>query len=188
MVFFANYKQVIYKFGFIPARPELLQAFTSLFLHGGLEHLIGNMLFLWIAGDNVEDSMGHFGYLIFYLGAGLMGNISHYYVVSASQANIPCIGASGAISGVLGAYMLIYPKHKIVFWWLFWFILPHTGTFEIASFWVIGFWFVIQLISHMISHSGIYSSVAYIAHIGGFIFGVAVTWIFVLAGRVKVKW
>lgn len=186
--FFTNFDKIIYRFGFIPAKPELFQVFTSLFLHGSFMHLFMNMLFLWIAGDNVEDSFGHFGYLLFYLGAGLMGNIFHYYSVTAPHANIPCIGASGAISGVLGAYVLVYPRKKIVFWWLFWFILPHTGTFALASVWVIGAWFIMQLLSHIVSQGAGYSEVAYAAHIGGFISGAVITGLLVIMGRIKAKW
>jgi len=141
---------------------------TSLFLHGSIAHLVGNMLFLWIAGDNVEDRLGHLGYLVFYLLAGVVANMGHIVMAAGLAASVPCVGASGAIAGVLGAYVVWFPHRRIKFWYFFFFLM---GTFSVPSIYAIGAWFLEQLwlgTSPMIAHS---TGVAYWAHIGGFIFG-----------------
>ena len=167
-------------YAIVPARVEHLLAgphvslsaaglpfLTSMFLHGGWLHLIGNMWFLWVFGDNVEDRLGHISYLFFYLFCGFGAGLSH--VLMNLGSSVPSLGASGAISGVLGAYIVLYPRAKvltlvplIVFWF----------TVELPAFVILGYWFAIQFFSgiHSVgSRTG--GGVAYWAHIGGFVLG-----------------
>jgi membrane associated rhomboid family serine protease len=140
---------------------------TSQFLHAGWAHIIGNMLFLWIFGDNIEDVLGHFGYLIFYLASGVVAGITQSVVLGPSR--IPSIGASGAIAGVLGAYIVLYPWARVSIlvpvFILFW-------TVDIPAIFVIGWWFIQQFfygIGGLTTAAA--SGIAFWAHIGGFIAG-----------------
>ncbi len=168
-----------YSFGFIPSvlfavkslpaeleiLPAWLTIFSSMFLHGGWMHLIGNMLYLWVFGNNVEDAMGHKRFILFYLSCGLLAALTQ--AVLNPDSEIPMIGASGAISGVLGAYVLLHPHARILV------IIPIgilVYTPWIAAYWVLGFWFVLQLVNSLISASDV-GGVAYGAHIGGFVAG-----------------
>jgi membrane associated rhomboid family serine protease len=151
-----------------PLDVTLLPFLTSMFLHGGWLHLIGNMWFLWVFGDNVEDRLGHFSYLVFYLVCGIGAGLAH--VVMNLGSRVPSLGASGAISGVLGAYIMLYPGARVLTLMpliIFWF------TVEIPAFIVLGWWFLIQFLSG-ISSVGARSSggTAWWAHIGGFLLGV----------------
>ena len=139
--------------------------FTSLFLHGGWLHLIGNMWFLWIFGNNVEDSMGHTRFVIFYLFTGLLATAAH--VVSAPDSAIPTVGASGAISGIMGAYMVLYPKAKVD---TFIFLLIFVKIIKVPAALFLGLWFVMQLGSSF-APTGAGGGVAFWAHIGGFVAG-----------------
>ncbi len=159
-----------------PDSPTATSIFTSLFLHAGFFHLAGNMLFLHIFGDNVEDTMGHLGYLLFYLGAG--GIAAFFHIATAT---LPAVGASGAISGVMGAYVILFPKATIRFIWLF---IPFFKRFELWAWVAIGMWFALQLADHA---AGTESGVAYAAHIGGFIVGALPVALYRLAGGAKVK-
>jgi membrane associated rhomboid family serine protease len=153
----------IYAYGFVSARVQVLSVFTSMFIHADIIHLFSNMLYLYIFGDNVEDSMGHVAYLLFYMISGIGASFFHY--VSDPTSMIPAIGASGAISGVLGAYFMRYPWARIrtiVTGLVFWRIA------RVPALVFIGFWFVLQLLyATMTDVSGI----AYWAHIGGFVVG-----------------
>ena len=154
--------------------PVFLTLFTSMFMHGGWSHLGGNMLFLFVFGDNVEDAMGHVRYLVFYLLCGMLAGLSH--VVSslflAQSLLIPSLGASGAISAVLAAYMRLFPGKK-VYLWIFLFIVP------VPAFVAVGIWFVFQLIDGLGMLGGDQAGdVAYAAHIGGFLFGLLQTRVF----------
>jgi membrane associated rhomboid family serine protease len=153
--------------------PAQLTIFTSMFLHGGWAHLIGNMWYLWIFGDNVEDKMGHFRYLIFYLITGLLASLSH--IISSTGSAIPSIGASGAISGVLGAYLLLFPRARIL-------TLIFLGFFirliYIPAGFVLGFWFLLQLLSGSLAGGQDAGGVAFWAHIGGFISGLLLVSLF----------
>ncbi len=148
---------------------DLSTFFSAMFLHGGWMHLIGNMLYLWIFGDNVEDKLGHLRYLLFYLLCGIGASFVHILIDPFS--NIPTIGASGAISGVLGAYMLLFPRARVLT------IIPIFLFIQIAelpAFILIGFWFIIQFFQGLLSlgfQSDGMGGVAWWAHIGGFIFG-----------------
>lgn len=147
--------------------PVFFTLIISLFLHGGLAHLFGNMLYLWIFGDNVEDALGHFRYLIFYLLCGLLAGLTHVLSTAILGQNllIPSLGASGAISGVLGGYIVLHP-HRGVHVWFFLFIVT------IPAFLVVGLWFVFQVLNGLGTLGGEEAGgVAYAAHIGGFIFG-----------------
>jgi membrane associated rhomboid family serine protease len=154
----------------VPAGRALLPLFTSMFLHGGLVHLLGNMWFLWIFGDNVEDRLGHARFLVFFLACGVVGNIAHYAFNPDSP--IPAIGASGAIAGVLGAYLLSYPTARILVLIPFFFIY----FIELPALVVLGFWFVLQFVSGAASvvQSQASGGVAWWAHIGGFLVGMAI--------------
>jgi len=180
-------------FGIVPARfthPEWAQALgfpadnwwpflTSLFIHGGWFHILGNMWFLWIFGDNVEDRMGHGRFLVFYLLCGVLAGMAH--MLTNPSSTIPAFGASGAISGVLGAYLLFFPRARVlvlfpIFIWPLFFVLP-------ASLFL-GIWFVIQFFSGTFSllSPKMGGGVAWWAHIGGFISGLSLAPLF-LPGR-----
>ena len=149
---------------------------TSMFIHGGIMHVLSNMVFLWVFGDNVEDRMGHVGYLAFYLVAGMAASGAH--ILFNWESFIPTVGASGAIAGVLGAYLLFFPYHRVRTLIMFYFIMVK----EIPAVWVLGFWAFTQLFSGVgaIGVSTQSGGVAYWAHIGGFAVGLAV----VAAGRI----
>ena len=185
--FRSDYHQIVREYGFIPARPTPVTYITSLFLHGGLGHLVGNMLYLYIVGDNIEDKLGHVGYLLFYLVCGAAADYANGAMVSESMMNIPTIGASGAISAVLGAYIFLFPKNKIIFFYFFWILfIIRYGTFKVQSFWAIGLWFVLQFFSHV--SSGSMTNIAYGAHLGGFIGGGLIAASLMLTGIVKAHW
>jgi len=165
--------ELFYSYGLIPsvlmghkqlpmdlyAVPAFLTIFTSMFMHGGFMHLIGNMLYMWIFADNIEDNLGPFKFIIFYLFAGIGAAMTQVFMDTQSQ--IPMVGASGAIGGVLGAYLINHPNARVL-------VLIPFGFFsqliKIRSLYVLGFWFILQFIS-----SG--GGVAYAAHIGGFVSG-----------------
>jgi len=158
-----DFERIIYQYGFIPANFSFFTIFTCMFLHGGFDHLFGNMWYLWIFGDNVESKLGKMKFLLLYFLSGYFAAFLHFLVDPTSK--IPSIGASGAISGILGAYLYFFPKEKI---------LSRVGyTFvHIPAFVVIGFWFLLQLIFGAISLLGFSgSNIAFWAHIGGFLFG-----------------
>ena len=161
------YDLVVFKYGFRPAEFSLLSMFTAMFMHGGFMHLAGNMLFLWIYGDNVEHRLGHLNYLISYLAAGLAATLFFALFVPGSQ--IPMLGASGAISGVLGFYFIWFPRNRIkVFVFLFPLIMT---TLLIPSRIVLGIYLVIDNILPFLTLPMEGSGVAYGAHIGGFLAG-----------------
>ncbi len=156
----------------LPAYPTLL---TSMFLHGGWGHVLGNMLYLWIFGDNIEDFLGKIRFLIFYLVCGFGASFAH--ILTQMNSQVPSIGASGAISGILGAYILLYPRAKVLT------VIP-LGYFirlvRLPAVVVLGFWILIQLASGMASlpGAGQRGGVAWFAHIGGFIAGLALVRLF----------
>lgn len=170
-------QQIAYFYGAIPysltsfekIQPihPVVSIFTSMFLHGGFFHLAGNMLYLWIFGNNIEDSVGHFRFIIFYLFSGIVAAYAH--AITDASSTIPMIGASGAVSGVLGAYLLLFPHarvYTILFFGFFWQIV------RIPAIIVIGFWVVIQVINGVISKGMLnQGGVAWFAHIGGFLAG-----------------
>ncbi len=156
---------VLIRYAMRPALLEWHTLFTSMFLHANIMHLLGNMVFLWIFGDNVEDRLGHLGYAFFYLACGLAADFAHIATNSASE--IPTLGASGAISGVVGAYAVFFPRHRVrMLVWMFVF----ANVYRIPAVWWIGIWFAEQVFFSMRGIGG----VAYGAHIGGFLAGLAV--------------
>ena len=150
----------------------------ALFMHGGIAHLAGNMLFLWIFGDNLEDRLGHLRYLIFYLVCGVIASLAHVAtaVMLATDPDsllIPSLGASGAISGVLGGYLLLYPRRRVT-------AIVFRFLTDVPAYVAIGIWFVFQLISGLGMLGGAQDGVAYGAHIGGFVAGLLLVKLFAL--------
>ena len=139
--------------------------FTSMFLHGGLMHLAGNMLFLFIFGDNLEEEFGHVGFLLFYLFCGLGAGLAH--VVADPASGVPTVGASGAIAGVMGGYLLLFPKAKVD---ILIFIIVIIRIIPVPAWLMLGLWFGLQLFNGVVSDSA-GGGVAYWAHAGGFIIG-----------------
>lgn len=147
--------------------PVFLTLFTSMFMHGGIAHLAGNMMFLWIFGDNLEDALGHRRYLIFYLLCGALSGLAHVFstFIFGQSLLIPALGASGAISAVLGGYIVLFPGRSVHVWFFF-------LIFSLPAFLVVGLWFVFQVINGLGALGGEEAGgVAYAAHIGGFIAG-----------------
>jgi len=145
--------------------------FTSMFMHGGLAHIGGNMLFLWIFGDNIEDRLGHIKYLIFYLLCGIIASLAHVFTTGVFATDpdsllVPSLGASGAISGVLGGYLLLHPKRRVT-------VILFRFLTDVPAYVAIGIWFAFQLISGLgiLGGGSEMGGVAYAAHIGGFIAG-----------------
>ena len=149
------------------AVPVAATMFTSMFLHGGFLHIAGNMLYLWIFGNNIEDSMGHIRFVFCYFLCGCIAAYSH--ALANSSSAVPMIGASGAISGVLGAYLMLYPRARVLTLVAFGL---YVRTVELPAMFVLGFWFVLQFLSALIS-AGTGEGVAWYAHVGGFVAGMA---------------
>jgi membrane associated rhomboid family serine protease len=172
--------QFIYMFGLVPAQFHIITLFTSMFLHGGIAHILGNMWFLWIFGDNVESSLGHLRYAVFYILCGLAAGFAQ--VIINIDSLIPMVGASGAIAGVLGAYLMRYPHAQVhVFVFIFFFFT----TIKVPAIIVLGIWFLIQLTNGLGTLSlDTAGGVAWFAHIGGFIAGVGFNYIF---QHIKIK-
>ncbi len=160
---------------------------TSMFMHGGWAHLLGNMLYLWIFGDNIENRLGHSRYLIFYLLCGVIASLSHVFATAAlSPENmlIPSLGASGAISGVLGGYLLLFPKQRVRV------MMGRGGITQVPAFVALGVWIVFQIISSMGMLGGEEQGgggVAYAAHIGGFVAGLVLVKLFDRGAALKNK-
>ncbi|MBN1485156.1 MAG: rhomboid family intramembrane serine protease [Chloroflexia bacterium] len=154
---------------------EAFTFFSSMFLHGGLMHIAGNMLYLWIFGNNVEDEMGRPRFVLFYLLCGVLAGLAQ--VLPASSSQVPAIGASGAIAGVLGGYLILFPKAKVSTLIIFGYI---GRVRELPAIWVLGFWFVLQLLNGVLSLGQFASGgVAWFAHIGGFVAGLLLVRLFV---------
>lgn len=152
--------------------PATLTLITSMFLHGGWMHLFGNMLYLWIFGNNIEDAMGHLKFAVFYLLCGILAALSHALTDPSSQ--IPMVGASGAISAILGAYLVLYPRARVL-------VLippPFFGTTAVPAVVVLGLWFFGQLYSGGLSLGSHGGGIAFFAHIGGFVAGMALVGMF----------
>jgi membrane associated rhomboid family serine protease len=180
---FAASQRFIYQWGAIPYQithgevlrvtpsiPLPLTIFSSMFLHGGFLHIFGNMLYLWIFGNNIEDSLGHFRFFFFYLVCGLFAGVAQ--IVSSPDSPVPMIGASGAIAGVLGAYLILFPGARVL---TLVFIIIFVKVIRIPALIILGFWFFIQLLG---VGGGADTNVAFLAHIGGFIAGLILVKIF----------
>jgi membrane associated rhomboid family serine protease len=157
--------------------------FTSMFMHGGLAHIGGNMLFLWIFGDNIEDRLGHVRYLLFYLVCGVLASLAHVFTTAAFATSpnsllVPSLGASGAISGVLGGYILLHPTRRVT-------VILFRILTDVPAWVAIGMWFAFQLISGlgMLGSGSQQGGVAYAAHIGGFIAGLILIKVFDIGSR-----
>ena len=181
--------RVAFEWGFLPAHPHWYTFFTSMFLHADLLHIVGNLWFLWIVGDNVEDKLGHAVYLGFYLLSGAVAVGFYMLFTEFGAGRTPLIGASGAIAGVLGCYMLLFPNARIrIFYWVFFFFL---GVMAVRAKWVIGAWLVLQLIDWFATSNQYMGGVAYAAHVGGFLVGIGVALMvrgrLVRAGRLDLR-
>ncbi|HEX9881319.1 MAG TPA: rhomboid family intramembrane serine protease [Hyphomicrobium sp.] len=189
LVFFLelqNGNAFIQEWAFIPARfsadpaGNIATVFSAMFMHGGWLHLGGNMLYLWIFGDNVEDRFGHVQYLIFYLLAGIAATFAQYLFLP--ESNVPNVGASGAIAGVLGAYILMFPRARVN-------VLLGRSVVPMPAIVVLGFWIVLQLVSGVgsIAYTDAdVGGVAYMAHVGGFVAGFLMALLFRGAGRPRI--
>ena len=159
-------QEVVETYALYPDRWTWMTVMTSMFMHADIWHLFGNMLFLWIAGDNVEDRIGHVGYVVFYLAAGVAGSIAHIMTVTGDGGSIPTVGASGAISGVIGAYLVYFPKSQIKF-----LVLPFMKTITSPSWFSIGLWIATQALLLKATLDGKGGRIAVFAHAGGFVLG-----------------
>ncbi len=147
--------------------PPPLTILTSMFLHGGIAHIAGNMLFLWIFGNNVEDALGRVRFLLFYLASGIVAALAQTFVsAAAGDVSTPMVGASGAIAGVLAAYLVLYPRARVLTLIPIFFFIRLV---YVPAYFFIGLWFALQLLSAVYGYTG--SGVAFFAHIGGFIAG-----------------
>jgi len=175
-------------YGLVPAAFSWVAVFTSMFLHGGLFHVAGNMLYLWIFGDNVEDRMGHGRFLVFYLLCGIAAALAQ--TITAPDSVVPMVGASGAIAGVMGAYFVLYPKSRIVT------LVPLLFFFqiiEVPAIFFLGIWFVMQFLSGVGSivttaAGGQGGGVAFWAHVAGFVAGISGVIVFRRPERQRVEW
>ena len=149
--------------------PIYLTLFSSMFMHASWAHIIGNMLYLWIFGDNIEDRIGSGKFLVFYLLCGLAASAAH--IMFGPESVIPSLGASGAIAGVLGAYLVLFPKRSVK-------VLMARQIVNMPAFIVLGMWIVLQIFSQISVVGGEGGGVAYMAHIGGFVAGLALTFLF----------
>jgi len=175
-------------FGLVPAAFSWVTVFTSMFLHGGILHVAGNMLYLWIFGDNVEDRMGHGRFVVFYLLCGVAAALAQ--TITAPDSVVPMVGASGAIAGVMGAYFVLYPKSRIVT------LIPLFFFFqviEVPAILFLGIWFVMQFLSGVGSivttaGGGPAGGVAFWAHVAGFVAGISGVIVFRRPERQRVEW
>lgn len=179
-------ERFVYQFGSIPAVitglgrlpadlaavPPLASVLTSMFLHGGWMHLVGNMWFLWIFGNNIEEATGRFRFVLFYLACGLAAGAAH--ILANPDSAIPAIGASGAIGGVLGAYIMIYPRARV---WTLIFLFVFIRVLYLPAGVILGYWFVLQLLGGTTTAGGA-GGVAFWAHVGGFVAGAALVGVF----------
>lgn len=170
------------EWAFVPSRfianplSNISTIFTSMFMHAGWAHLLGNMLYLWIFGDNVEDRFGKIKFLVFYLVCGIAATFAQ--LAFNSESSLPNVGASGAIAGVLGAYILLFPQGKVN-------VIVGRGMSQMSALIVIGFWFLLQFIGGFssISSKGDVGGVAYMAHVGGFLSGLIIAFLFKITDR-----
>jgi membrane associated rhomboid family serine protease len=175
-------------YGLVPAAFSWVAVFTSMFLHGGFLHVAGNMLYLWIFGDNVEDRMGHGRFLVFYLLCGVAAALAQ--TITVPDSVVPMVGASGAIAGVMGAYFVLYPRSRIVT------LIPIFFFFqvvEVPAILFLGIWFVMQFLSGIGSivssvSGGSMGGIAFWAHVAGFVAGISGVVVFRRPERERVEW
>lgn len=172
-------------FGLIPATPGLVSVVTSMFLHGGLAHISGNMLYLWIFGDNVEDRLGHGRFLAFYLACGAAA--AGAQVLMTPESTIPMVGASGAVAGVMGGYIVLYPTSRVLT------LLPFPlMVFEVPAVVLLGLWFLVQFVSGLgtlaAAGQSLAGGIAFWAHVAGFATGMALVRLLQPPERRRVEW
>lgn len=177
---------MIYTFGLVPALFSVFNLFTSMFVHGSLAHLAGNMLFLWIFGDNVEDRLGHGRFIAFYLMCGVVAALAQTVLHASSL--VPMVGASGAIAGVMGAYLVLYPRSRVLMLFPFPPIL-----FELPALFFLVMWFVVQFLNGVsqlpvLEHNAISGGVAFWAHVMGFVAGLLLVLVMRRPERSRVDW
>jgi len=172
------------RYGLVPAAFSWMNVFTSMFLHGSFMHVAGNMLYLWIFGDNVEDRLGHARFLVFYLLCGVAAALAQ--TISVPDSMVPMVGASGAIAGVMGAYFVLYPRSRIVT------LIPLFFFFqviEVPAIWFLGIWFVMQFLSGVGSiGAAATGGIAFWAHVAGFVAGITGVVVFRRPERQRVEW
>jgi len=176
-------QNLVYHYGLVPVRFSFASAFTSTFLHAGWMHVIGNMWFLWIFGDNVEDRVGHLRFVAFYLLCGVFASLVQ--ALSMPDSFTPTLGASGSIAGVMGAYFVLYPRSRVltiippfIFWVL-----------EIPAVFFLGYWFLLQILNvGMVADANVSGGVAFWAHIAGFVAGVLLVLVMKRPERQRVEW
>ena len=181
-----EYQEIVISYGLTPSQFEWQDMLTSMFLHAGIFHLFGNMLFLWITGDNVEDRFHHLPFFLFYLAGGAAAAGTQMFMSTAKMAEIPMIGASGAVSAVIGAYLILFPgsRIKLLFWF---FIIVHV--FRVRSWTVILLWIGLEsLHAWQETQGALESTVAVWAHLGGFAFGVAAAILWKLFSPFRNRW
>ena len=179
-------ERFIYTFGLVPAHFSVPSLFTSMFVHGGLGHVGGNLLYLWIFGDNVEDRLGHGRFVVFYLATGVVAAVSQ--TAMDPESTVPMVGASGAIAGVMGGYFVLYPQSRV----LTLFPFP-VMLFEVPAIFFLGLWFVMQFLSGLGSLAsaagqGLPGGVAFWAHVMGFVAGVLLVRLMQRPERQRVEW
>jgi membrane associated rhomboid family serine protease len=180
------YDAFLYAFGLVPAYFSFATVFTSMFVHGGLAHVAGNLLFLWIFGDNVEDRLGHLRFVVFYLLCGFIAALSQ--LMLDPDSTVPMVGASGAIAGVMGAYLVLYPHSRV----LMLFPFP-VFLFELPALVFLGMWFFVQFLNGIgqlpvFQQDQISGGVAFWAHVAGFAAGVVLVALMKRPERTRVEW
>jgi membrane associated rhomboid family serine protease len=177
----------VYTFGLVPQHFSAFTVVTSMFLHGGIAHFTGNMLYLWIFGDNVEDRMGHLRFVVFYLLCGTAAALAQAWADPASE--VPMVGASGAIAGVMGAYIVLYPHSRVLT------LLPFPiMVFEVPAVVLLGLWFALQFLSGLGSLASVargdapVGGIAFWAHVAGFAAGAVAVFLFRRPERQRVEW
>ena len=179
-----DYGRVVGQIDLLPTPiPVYLTLLTSMFMHGSIAHLLGNMLYLWVFGDNVEDKLGHLRYLFFYVGTGIVAGLSHVFSARMFGGNllVPSLGASGAIAGVLGGYIVLFPRRRVRVIWFYQII-------QVPALLSIGLWFLLQLVSGAGTLGAAGGGVAYAAHIGGFVIGAILVRMFVPRSAAAPGW
>ncbi len=181
----AEMESFVRRYGMVPAAFSWADVVTSMFLHGGLAHLLGNLLSLWIFGDNIEDRLGHGRYLAFYLITGAAAALAHLYADPSSA--VPTIGASGAIAGVMGGYLVLYPHSRVITW------LPPLFLVEVPAVLFLGLWFFLQVVSGVGNQLAAVpgeavGGIAFWAHVGGFVVGVVLVKLMARPERANIDW
>ena len=166
----------------LEARPGFSTLLSSMFMHGGWMHIIGNMLFLWVFGDNVEDVMGPLRFASFYVLCGIAAAVAQ--IISNPGSLVPMVGASGAIGGVMGAYAILYPKARVHMLII---LVFYITTISVPAIFMLGYWFLLQLVSGFVSFGQTGGGVAFWAHIGGFLAGVILVFVFRDANKIKAR-